>query len=527
MAVYKDYNYAYLLMVDPKDNHNKFYEIQESANGCDVKYGRVGEKVMSHHYANYEKDFYTLYREKTGKGYKDVTRFHTEEQTAEARFKDEPYEDINVFAKKLYEARQQLLNKHYTKPADVNSDMIYAAREAIGRLEDCIVQNRPSWRFEEELKNLYHIIPRRDSWVKGSGLESIASDVEKQKKVIEKEKELIDALETQYKSQQQNIKSNGSQSLFESLNLEVRPCTYEEEDEIKKLMKKSEDKSECLTAAYRIVNKKTSDAYEKCCEDMKIPEEGRKLLFHGSGNGNWLSIIEKGLLLDPEAKITAKGLGHGIYFADDISKSLNYGASDVRYMGLYEVATGKAWDTNGVYIGHHYVNGQNFSFKNLKDGCQSVFLDGKKISPGHLNEYCIYKQEQCNIKYLIVCEQYRTKDVRFSMHLHLPFKSLEFDRETAHAVAELSDYAKNRLGVLVGGKEIKNAEAEMNLKTGKFSFTVNGKDITLTPDEESRLSRDFKSSFFESERDWNEFKADPFKYNEEKENEKFEDEYEK
>jgi len=39
------------------------------------------------------------------------------------------------------------------------------------------------------------------------------------------------------------------------------------------------------------------------------------MFFHGSRNENWWNIIKNGLQLNPNAKITGKMLGHGIYLA--------------------------------------------------------------------------------------------------------------------------------------------------------------------------------------------------------------------
>ncbi len=493
--------YCYLMMVDFRDNHNKFYEITETANGLDVKYGRVGETVRTHHYDPWEKSFNALYSEKTAKGYKDVTNLHTETKKGEG-FKPEPYADNDKLAKELYEARRRLINDHYLRPADINENMIYSARECISQLEDCVLQKRPAWRFNEVLEELCHIAPRKTIYS-----DKVTRTEEEMLRIIDKEKTLLDAIESDLKSRKIAEVSSGK-SLFEGLNLEVRPCTYAEEDEILSLMNRSVDKSECVTHAYRIVNRTTTEAYEKCKKDMHIPDAGCRLLFHGSGNGNWLSIMEHGLLLDPKAKITAKGLGHGLYFADDVVKSLNYNSDpSKRYVGIYEVATGKEWNTGGNYIGHDPHYGPRFSFRDLRDGCQSVFLEGKRIRPGHLNEYCVYKQEQANIKYLICCERERTKDVRFSMHLHLPFENMECDGNTITATAVLSDYAKDRLGKIADKPE--TASAQYNIGTSEFTFTVNGNTVKLTKDEEDRIFRDFKKSFFESERDFDDFCKHP------------------
>ena len=73
-------------------------------------------------------------------------------------------------------------------------------------------------------------------------------------------------------------------------------------------------------------------------------------LWHGSKNENWLSIIQHGLLLNPNATITGKMFGNGIYFAPNPKKSYGYtscngsywakGQSACGFMGLYDTAVG-------------------------------------------------------------------------------------------------------------------------------------------------------------------------------------------
>ena len=77
-----------------------------------------------------------------------------------------------------------------------------------------------------------------------------------------------------------------------------------------------------------------------------------RLLWHGSKTVNWFSILSKGLLLNPDAAITGKMWGNGIYFATDFDKSWGYvdvgrwvngKAGNLVYMGLYETAFGTPW----------------------------------------------------------------------------------------------------------------------------------------------------------------------------------------
>ena len=59
--------------------------------------------------------------------------------------------------------------------------------------------------------------------------------------------------------------------------------------------------------------------------------KNKKLLWHGSRNENWMSIISNGLILNPNAVITGKMFGQGIYFAPKSRKSFGYTSYDGSY----------------------------------------------------------------------------------------------------------------------------------------------------------------------------------------------------
>lgn len=69
-----------------------------------------------------------------------------------------------------------------------------------------------------------------------------------------------------------------------------------------------------------------------------------------------MSIIKSGLQLNPDAVITGKMFGEGIYFAPSSMKSWNYtsfrgtswagGNSDIAFMGVYATAYGKPYDVS-------------------------------------------------------------------------------------------------------------------------------------------------------------------------------------
>jgi len=149
----------------------------------------------------------------------------------------------------------------------------------------------------------------------------------------------------------------------------------------------------------------------------------RKLLWHGSTNANFVGILSQGLKIAPaEAPAIGWMFGKGLYFADNMSKSLGYtdqGAKD-SFILLCEVVLGKL-----------HTPETSFSTSKLPKGCmstyaqgqqgpdynQSVFLeDGLEVPCGphisyendpqhpklvHYSEFIVYDASQVRIRYLV------------------------------------------------------------------------------------------------------------------------------
>ena len=140
---------------------------------------------------------------------------------------------------------------------------------------------------------------------------------------------------------------------------------------------------------------------------------GTKLLWHGSRNENWWSIINSGLVLKPtNAVITGKLFGHGIYYAPKAQKSLGYtsltgsywvrGNEPFGFMSLYDVAYGKPYDVYD-FSSKFY----SFDYNKLQEtakGCHCLHAHaGTNLGGNTLrnDEIIVYKEEQTTINYLV------------------------------------------------------------------------------------------------------------------------------
>lgn len=503
--------YAYLVCVDGSGNHNKYYEAKENDDGSiDVKYGRVGKNPQTHHYEPWEKHFSSLVWEKERKGYRDITS--TLGQATAEKFKDMDDKDTESFLQNFYEKCRQIVRQNYVGGENVTDEQLRRANmclTAIAGIRDA-VKSRDSMngygflagrQINAELSNLFSIVPRimdkvSDKMISLDDYMSVDKAVNEINKVLSREQDLLDTLKTA----KAVAKPENDKTVMEACGITMRIADYEDEDKIKAMMIRSEDKSESLVKIFSVDNKETRARYDKCKKDLNITSE--KLLFHGSGEENWFSIMRNGMSLKPNAQITGKGLGDGLYFADDVVKSLNYCRGSSRYIGVFAVATG-----NEERITRYSQAPDNV--KGLRKGKDSIFLDA---SDGHtngsgLNEICVYREGQADIRYIIECQKV-SRDVRFSLRLSLPFTDKEEKKDTISATAELSDYARKELAKI--GITTADVEGVYDLKKDRFDLVADGERVKLTDDERDRLCRDFKKSFFKNEYEWREHKALPY-----------------
>ncbi|XP_041358942.1 poly [ADP-ribose] polymerase tankyrase-like [Gigantopelta aegis] len=161
-------------------------------------------------------------------------------------------------------------------------------------------------------------------------------------------------------------------------------------------------------------------------KQMKKKDVGnRKLLWHGSGLANFLSILHRGLVVaPPEAPVTGHAFGKGIYFSDSFVKSFNYcwSPTRTRLMLLCEVALGKPKlfvsqhiDTELLEMGFDSIHAVGSSRPvekhsvHLSTGVEMplgnseynrLYVNGDICSLS-TSEYVIFDENQVSVRYLI------------------------------------------------------------------------------------------------------------------------------
>lgn len=399
--MYNDYKPTYLIMVT-NQNNNKFYNCFPEGDRFRVEYGRVDSTKTTLYYNKCDWD--SKINSKLKKGYKDISQLKQElieeiKPTAE-NYADVESEIVRKLISDLQRYSKEKVNSSYSvKSSAVTNAMVEEAQNIINKL----INTKTINEFNSILVKLFAAIPRKMDNVKNY----LAYKIEDIEKIIKREQDLLDVLRGQiYIPNKTNSTSeeNTSGINLGDLGLVIEEATDEDIYQIKKHMGSCADK---FKKAYRVINKETQEKFDEFVKDNNIVT--KKLLFHGSRNENFWSILKIGLKLRPaNAVITGKMFGYGIYFAPKCSKSIGYtslrgsywasGNSDKAYMAIFNVAYGNPYDVydfNSKYYDLSYDKLQSF-----KTGATCLHAHSDK---GMLrnDEIVVYKEEQVTIKYLV------------------------------------------------------------------------------------------------------------------------------
>ena len=400
-----DYTPKHLVMVTAGANHNKYYDMQPNGEMWVAKYGRVGSSSQTRTYSKYE--FEKKYREKIRKGYVDQTDLvqdliSVEKPKAKPEYRPINNPVINEIVERLQSMARKVISENYTVSSNkVTQAMVDEAQDIItGLLNITDVK-----QFNDELVRLFTTIPRK----MGSVSSYIANKPDDFNKIIHREQDLLDVMKGQVvqkqivdKAEEDNEPINNI-TVLEALGLEFEECSKDDIATIKVALGSCADK---FHKAWKVKNIKTQARFDKFVKDNNIKDV--RLLFHGSRNENWWSIIQSGLVLRPtNAVITGRMFGDGSYFAPKARKSLGYtslngsywarGNSNSGFMALMSVAYGKPHDVYSFNSDFYSLDYDRLQKKCAGANC----LHAHAGSMLRNDEIVIYKEEQCTIKYLV------------------------------------------------------------------------------------------------------------------------------
>jgi len=396
-------NSIYLVKVEWKNgvNNNKYYKMIKDGDGFNVEYGRIGVTKQTTSYPMSR--WNSTYKSKIKKGYVDQTHLVAEEikKSPDKEFSEIENKIIAEIVDRLQSMAKQAIKDNYTISSNsVTQNMIDEAQKLLTELLECDILEK----FNEVLLELFKTIPRKMKRV-GDNLAKNDSDYSG---IIQKEQNLLDVMKGQVvqnvvvDEETKDITDKPTKTILDTMGLVFEEVTNTEVENIKKLLGSISDK---YYRSWRVTNTNTQKKFDEFVKDNNISDV--KMLFHGSRNENWWNIINTGLVLRPQAKVTGKMFGYGIYFAPKAKKSLGYtsligsywagGSSNSAFMSLFDVAYGKPYD---VYSFQSRLG--SFDYNKLQQASSGAnCLHAHSGSMLRNDEIIVYKEEQLTIKYLV------------------------------------------------------------------------------------------------------------------------------
>lgn len=398
-----EYTPRHLVMVTAGANNNKYYDMKPQGDMWVATYGRIGRGSQTRTYSKREWD--KKYNEKIRKGYVDQTDLIQDlistEKPTQSEYKEIDNVEIAAIVERLQAMAKQVISENYNVSSNkVTQAMVDEAQNIITGL----LNITDTKTFNDELLKLFTTIPRK----MGSVSSYIANDNSEFNKIISREQDLLDIMKGQVVQKQvveetKEIKSIHDNTILEHLGLEFEECTNEDIATIKVALGSCSDK---FHKAWKVKNLRTQKRFDDFVKENNITDV--RLLFHGSRNENWWSIINSGLMLRPtNAVITGKMFGYGLYYAPKARKSLGYtslsgsywakGSSNSGFMALMDVAYGNPYNVYS-FDSKYY----NFNYETLQNNCPGAnCLHAHQGNMLRNDEIIVYKEEQCTIKYLV------------------------------------------------------------------------------------------------------------------------------
>lgn len=425
-SINESYDPRYLVCVT-SNNNNKFYRFlpDPDQQGFTVEYGRIGApSFRTDHYPidMFDKKYY----EKLRKGYVDQTNLMKAAVAAtsgEDGFKEIADKDVNELVKALRRYASDTIKQNYTISQNaVTQEMLDKAKELIDKLNfiaDNLGKGQSSYSFNDTLIRLFKTIPRKMNKVNDYLLRN--DDAKEAVKVIDREQKLYDVLLANFQTQQAivdgssnkdstaNQSTSPTETILEKFGLECQLVTDQSKiDEVKRHLGQVAFK---FKRVFCVVNKKTQGKYESFM--ASFPNCKTKLFFHGSKNENFWSILKNGLMLNPKALVTGKMLGRGIYFSPTAIKSLNYtslqgsywsgGTSKIGYMAVFAVGIDQS-NCYNVTTSSEIQSCYGMTWEKLQKtqpGATYVYAHGGPGKYLRADELCVYREDQCTIRYLV------------------------------------------------------------------------------------------------------------------------------
>ncbi len=414
---------VYLIKVEPGNNNNKYYNMTELGDGnWKAEWGRVGGSMSTQIYpmSMWDKKYKEKLRGRNGEvPYTDKTHLFEEEIAADDSKIDGQKRTLNEITNKVVASLVNDLRKYANVSVQENyivsaekttQKMVDEAQSLVDEITGMIKIGQEVAPINKLLVNLFQVIPRKMKNVKdylfqgGEVLDS-KQEIEEAQKLILLEQNTLDVMAGQVSTNTKlDIKEAkpSHKNILESMGLIIDEAPSSDIPTIKDLMGPNKNQ---FHKAYIITNLNTQTRFDKHVQNSN--NKKLELFWHGSRNENWWSILGTGWMLRPSnAVISGKMFGYGIYWANKMQKSLGYtsyrgshwarGNSDKAYLSLAAVHVGKQ-----LKIKNHESWCYDLSWNNLRKRGDYDSLYAQGGADLRNDEFIVYQEPQCTIKYLI------------------------------------------------------------------------------------------------------------------------------
>lgn len=391
------------LIMITADNNNKYYNMSDNGNDTfTAEYGRIGSKAQRRTYPISKWD--SVYKSKTKKGYIDNTELFIvdDENNNSIRFLDSRHKEVINIVNDLQKFANISIKNNYTVSSEqVTKKQIDCAQKLIDEIANYKLTKNNVDEFNSLLLKFYSTIPRKMKNVKDFLIDKF--DDIKKNEIVKNEQDTLDVMSGQVQTKIKNKDKEDKKSktdIISDLDLDLK--FIDDIDIINEIKSYMDEYADKLDKVYEVTNFRTQKEFDKSINESK--NKNIKLLFHGSRNENWWSILNSGLLIRPaSAKYTGSMFGDGIYFASKFKKSYGYssgrnsywagGNDNTAVLALYNVHIG-----DQKVLTSHDSSCYKLNEKNISPFDSVHAKSGKSL----LNdEYIIYNSNKCTIKYLI------------------------------------------------------------------------------------------------------------------------------
>ena len=403
------YEDAYLTCINPDTRggrgNYKFYRLSQRPDGLvTARYGRIGQ----HGGFGSEREikdpmpswmFEIRKAEKMTKGYVDRTSTFCQ-GSAHVVGEETPIETVadNLY-QRLLSFAQHRVSSSLMKGTVVTTTQVDDCQKLLNRLGRC----RKVESFNERLLDIMSISPR--------SVASVAAEMARTSndfgRIIDREESLLAAMRAV--ASDADAPKKAARDGFIAKGINWNELVGEElARALAHVPSKLRNK---VSRVYSIDPEGQRKRFASYLEKRGMDESDVRLMWHGSRNENWCSIVASSLILNPNAQITGKMFGYGIYFGYDNNdggayKSWNYtsaygsywahGNSNTAFMGLYECAYGKPHHPNKVNsFSKTWLDSNGFDCVHARGGdCglyhdEVVFYDEAAVCLKYLYEFSV------------------------------------------------------------------------------------------------------------------------------------------